>query len=57
MEDDDTQVEKLSIDEAALKIFRIFVREQVKEVLDQIDMDSYIDARCRAMIKRMSREH
>jgi len=57
MEDEDTQVEKLTIDEAALKIFRIFVREQVKEILDEINMDAYIDARCRAMVERMKREH
>ena len=57
MEDEDTQVEKLTIDEAAAKIIRIFIREQVKDVLDEIDMDSYIDARCRALIERMKREH
>ena len=57
MEDDEVQTEKLTIEEAASKILRIFIREQIKAILDEIDMDAYIDARCRAMMKRVKREH
>jgi len=57
MEDEETQMEKLTIEEAASKILRIFIREQIKAILDEINMDAYIDARCRAVLERMKREH